>query len=329
MEGGLLSSNDLAPLYDSAAWMYLFQDFSGSEADRRAERVAIRFGITAWPQHFLIDPTDLSVIGSTGRALDTFQQAFESAPKISGASSPTSEDLAAYDVLADRIQTANTTDLAKESLGHEDIVVRYCAVASLAEHEPTAVAQASGDLLSVEHDQLRFLVCQVLLKQPNPAVAPALEALLTNPSGSKNPNRLRCEVAKALGTSGGPSSLEILSTFGIGGSPNNSLTRYSLESVAAIARREASEDRGAAWKKAQEILVASFPVPPKGLPPGRELGDGPGDKVAQRQARSTARITHLARLVHELLEEQTGKTLPFPATYDAATRAALIARWSE
>jgi hypothetical protein len=51
--------------------------------------------------------------------------------------------------------------------------------------------------------------------------------------------------------------------------------------------------------------------------------------VAQRQARSTARITHLARLVHELLEEQTGKTLPFPATYDAATRAALIARWSE
>ena len=61
MERGLLSDPKLAEFYDDVIWMYLFQDFSGSEADRAAQRVALRFGISAYPQHFLADLTGKSV----------------------------------------------------------------------------------------------------------------------------------------------------------------------------------------------------------------------------------------------------------------------------
>ncbi len=322
MEGGLLSSPDLAPLYDRAAWMYLFQDFSGSDANRRAERVAIRFGITAWPQHFLIDPTDLRVIGSTGRKLATFQEAFEGAGKIQGTPDPSPEKLAVYDALAEQIQTASSPALAKEWLDHEDIVVRYCAVASLAKHEPAAVAAACKELLAVPHDQLRVLVCKVLKETPHADAAPALEALLKNPSGSKNPNNLRVQVAAALATCGSPASFAVLARFGVGGSPNNTLTRTALDAIAAIAMGDPLGKGSTAREQAREILTRSFPVP---LPAATEA-EASG-KAAEQRGRNVARISDLAEEIHDHLIELTGIASSFPSPYDAAAREELMARW--
>jgi hypothetical protein len=79
MERGLLSDQKLAEFYDEVVWMYLYQDFSDSPEDKEAQRVAIRFGISSWPQHFLVDPYTLEVIDSTGRSLDSFKNAVQRA----------------------------------------------------------------------------------------------------------------------------------------------------------------------------------------------------------------------------------------------------------
>ena len=79
MERGLLSDKKLEASYGDVVWMYLFQDFSRNEVDRAAERVAVRFGISSWPQHFLVDPYTLSVLADTGRSLETFRAAVDKA----------------------------------------------------------------------------------------------------------------------------------------------------------------------------------------------------------------------------------------------------------
>ena len=87
MERGLLSDEKLSRFYDDVVWMYLYQDFSENEQDRAAKRVALRFGISSWPQHFLVDPFSLETIGDTGRSLASFERAIQRArvgePRIS------------------------------------------------------------------------------------------------------------------------------------------------------------------------------------------------------------------------------------------------------
>ena len=313
---------ELAPHYGSVAWMYLFQDFSDSARDRRAARVAIRFGITAWPQHLLVDPTDLAVIASTGRSLETFTQAVADVPAINGEATPTAEMLATFEALAERIQTDKGTGLAKQHLGHADIVVRFCATERLAEEDPLLVAEAAVDLLAVQHDQLRFLVCEVLSSHGGTAAASALETLLATPAGSKNPNRLRLMAAKALGRCGDAGSLEILGRFAIDGPPNNMLTGKAVGAIHSIAQGLPSEGPPLGRSRAVELLLRCFPAPAQ--PPAGNATDEARGRAAKVQARKSAMVRDLALQVHGALVDLTGRDVPFPEVYDAAARAALV-----
>src|SRR5690606_32833596 len=156
MERGLLSDPQLAEHYDDVVWMYLFQDFSGSAADRAAERVAIRFGITTWPQHFLVDPYSLDVLADTGRRLETFRAAVERAEVTRRDAASNADDLAAADALAARLEGEVDVAEAERALEHADPVVRYRALEQLEERAPESILAAADRLLALPHDQTRF-----------------------------------------------------------------------------------------------------------------------------------------------------------------------------
>ena len=323
MERGLLSDKALGAFYDDFEWLYLFQDFTGSESDRRAERIAIRFGISSWPQHLLVDPVSLRVIGDTGRTLESFAAAAAVEHSIKGEAAPSPSQLAEYDELAGELQLATRTterprlDLAKDSIEHTDVVVRYFATALLAEHEPSLVAQAAPELLATSHDQLRFLVCKTLAKRGASAVseesaaeiARTLEQLLREPAPSNNPNMLRVHAAEALSSCGDEASLEALGDFAVGGAPTNMLTRTAVASIAAVAvRSEGSRDN------ARDLLIRSFPEVRPNVEEGLQ-----GRRDFTRE---------LAEVVHAALKTTTGESHAFPEVYNGAARRRLVEDWS-
>ncbi|MFK7821910.1 MAG: hypothetical protein AB8G99_24645 [Planctomycetaceae bacterium] len=75
VESETLSSPKLKPYYDQAVWLYVYRDFKGGEADRRAERIGIRYSLSSWPQLWLIDPHSLEAIGEVGRTVEAFASA--------------------------------------------------------------------------------------------------------------------------------------------------------------------------------------------------------------------------------------------------------------
>lgn len=308
MERGLLSSPDLKPYYDQVVWFYLFQDFSHSAEDRQAERLAIRFGISSWPQHFLVDPTDLKNLGSTGRQLSSFAKAVKKA-RLGKQIQPSPEDLKSYDLLAAKIGRSKGTSLAKKHLTHRDVVVRFRAIEKLAQKKPSLVVKQATELLSLNHDQTRYLICEVLAKHGTAQVAPSLHKLLKDPGPSRNPNVVRCRAAQALSRCGDSSSLAALETHLAFGNPLNSLTRYCLDALKAIVKRHPKTKA-----QAVSILHQAFPKLP-------ELRKGADTEKRHKP------YLRLAQQVHELLIEYTGKRRAFPKQYDNQSREKLIRTW--
>ena len=76
LEQQLLPHNDLAPLYDKAVWFYNYQTFQDDEAGRAADDVAIRFGVSSWPQLMLVHPSSFERRASVGRSAKAFHDAF-------------------------------------------------------------------------------------------------------------------------------------------------------------------------------------------------------------------------------------------------------------
>jgi hypothetical protein len=72
VEGQLLPDPQLRPAYEKVVWLYVYRDFSGGPADLAAERVALRLGMTAYPQHLLVDPSSLGILADTGRSVASF-----------------------------------------------------------------------------------------------------------------------------------------------------------------------------------------------------------------------------------------------------------------
>ena len=310
MERGLLSSPDLKPLYDKVIWLYLFQDFSHSATDRKAERVAVRFGISSWPQHFLIDPSNLNVLGSTGRQLDSFTKAVQKA-RISKQIQPSQDELKRADILAAKIGRSKGIQLAKKHLSDNDIVVRFRAIEKLAASKPQLVVAKAAELLAVNHDQTRFLVCKILATNGTSQVAPSLRQLLKDPGQSKNPNVVRCRAAQALARCGDADALKELEVHLVVANPLNSLTRYCLEALKAIVKRNPKSK-----SMAKSILQKSFPK----LPTSK---NGTDNSRRQRP------YIQLAKQVHGLLIEYSGRKPTFPKHYDAASRDKLIATWKK
>lgn len=312
MERGLLSSAELASSYDDVIWMYLFQDFSESEADRAAQRVAIRFGISSWPQHFLVDPRNLEVLGSTERTLETFRAAVARAELGDDPIEPSPEALAEADRLAMQLEQTQSVSLARELLGHDDVVVRFRAVEILAEHAPDELVRRADDLLATEHDQTRYAVCAVLAKVGDTSAAPALERIVVDPGHSNNPNVARIRAVQALATCGTAESLEVIAPHASSGAYFNGLTGVSIDTVASIALRYPQSA-----PSARKILIDAFPIPP-----------APSSDPTQAQRNERA-CTGLARRVNAALGKVAGEETAFPEVYDETSRASLIQHWSK
>jgi HEAT repeat protein len=185
-------------------------------------------------------------------------------------------------------------------------VVRYRALQHLKESRPEAIAAAAGNLLAAPNDQIRFLVCEILSKHGKPEHEEILVSLVRNPAGSKNPNVLRIRAVAALGHLGETEqTLEAIRPFAVSGDWFNGLTTTSVNALAAIGVRTADH-----LATVREILIASYPAP-----------------AAADDPRAARACRALAMRVHRALERLSGKSVPFPETYDQASRKALRDAW--
>lgn len=307
MEKQLLPDAALKPAYSKVVWLYVFRDFSKSVEDRAAERISLRFGLTSWPQHLLVDPESLQVVGNTGRTANGFLSAVNRA----GARVKPSQTFKA----ADRVRQADTraielennptVGLARKYVDDSDIVVRFRALDILAEQEPKIVAARARQLLLVPNDPFRYAVCKVLSKTGNIEAADALQELVKRPINSRNPNVLRSNAVIALGACGGKESVAVIAPFASSGQYLNGLTGTSVGALVAIAVREPGVK-----KTVCDVLKRSFPQPPA--------------NPTEIQKRYCVR---LAKQVHAALEQLSGQQVVFPKEYNRASRAMLIESW--
>ena len=254
MEKQLLPNVALKPAYSSAVWLYVFRDFTNSEADRAAERISLRFGLTSWPQHLLVDPDSLRVVGNTGRSVQSFLKAVDrAATGVKPTRSLKSADrVALAEARAIELEKNPTVSLARKHLIDSDIVVRFRALSVLAAKAPRDVAAQAQELLAVPNDPFRYEVCQVLAKTGNVEAADALAEIVKRPTNSRNPNVLRINAVKALGACGDEKAVAVISRFASSGEFLNGLTGVSVGALAAIAQR-----KPAAKKAVQNVLKRS------------------------------------------------------------------------
>ena len=298
VEEQLLPSPQLKPAYEDVVWCYVFRDFSGSERDRAAERIQLRFGVTSYPQIFLAHPASFAILAHTGRQVDSFMTAVGSVQVEKPTDKSALERTVQAERLAARLEGRRGNALAAKCLDHEDIVVRTRALALVAKKNPKLVVGRAEELLAVPSDPFRYQVCEVLGKAGHAAAAPALEALLAEPKDSLNPNVLRIRAVQALASCGSASSVPVIAPHAQSGEYFNGLTGTAVDTLAAIARRDRS-----ARAPVQTTLKAAYPPPAPS-----------GDQRSQRACLA------LARRVHKAL----GARRPFPKDYNEQTRAELM-----
>ncbi|MEK7469073.1 MAG: HEAT repeat domain-containing protein [Planctomycetota bacterium] len=297
----MLPNAALKPVYDKVEWVWVYRDFTGSDADRMAERISIRCGVTGWPGLLFLDAATLQVTGAAEREVDDFVANVESAKGGKGGAG-----LAAWreaEKKAAELHAAPTAEKSEKLLGDVDIVVKTLALRIVVKQGPAMIAARATELLAVANDAFRYEVLDALSAAPDPKATPALEVLLKDPGESRNPNVVRCRSAKALGKCGGEASIAALAP-GTKAAPNNGLTGISVDAIVEIAQR----NKGAS-ETARKALVDAYPEPSE-------------DKWMKPMA-----VT-LAKKVHEALGKVTGKKgAKFPEVYDAKGREELMKGW--
>ncbi len=294
----MLPDPALKAVYPKATWLYVYRDFSASDEDRRAERVMLRFGVSSWPQHFLVDPRTWETLADTGRSKESFLRAFEGARVERQRSLEAHTELRAAEARAVALEEKGTVALAREGIDDEDIVVRNRALAILAKKDAPAVAKRALKLLEVENDPFRYEVCRILKEEADPAAEAALADLVREPKGSRNPNVLRIRAVEALGACGTPASVEVIAPFARSGEYFNGLTAISIDALLSIAKRHRKANAAV-----EAVLRESYPVPP-----------------ADDEARARTACIALAKKIHAAL----GVKSPFPDPYDAKARERLM-----
>lgn len=174
--------------------MWMYRDFTGSPVDKHVEDISFRFGVTCWPQHFLIEPESLAELADTGRTVESFLAAVDRA-KVKPIKMPNGKDrlVEAWNRLV-AFNSKPSLKAAERLLLHdEDIVVRHQAFLYVVARAPNTVAQNADQLLRVPHDPFRYHVCESLEKVGAAQAKGSLESLVANPKNSRNPNVLRCK----------------------------------------------------------------------------------------------------------------------------------------
>ena len=293
----MLPRAELKPHYDDLVWLYVFRDFSGSEADLAAERICLRLGFTSYPQHWLLDPVTLERKKSTGRFLASFTAAAK-AVKI-----PAGEDVSAVAAMRDaearaaKLRKSRSVKEAKKAIDETDVVLRYRALQVLAEKAPKEVVSRAASLLEMPNDPIRFLTCKVLGEAADADAAAALAAIAARPTESLNPNVLRMSAVRALGNCGDAASVAAVATYATTGDTRKALTGVAIDALAEIAgrHRDARETAAAALNRAW-----------------------PATKHEPAEAR---RVMGLVKQVHSALEKVTGKKAKLPKTWNEAALA--------
>jgi hypothetical protein len=306
VEKQLLPNDALKPLYDKIVWVYNYNDFKGGPADRKATRTRMRLSVSSYPQLLLVEPGTLKVVGQTGRSVESFLKAVNAARVTKPADPELSQrHLVAAEAAAERLARPHEANVAVQCLDSPDVAVRVLALQSLATKAPAVVAKRAKALLKTPNDLVRYEVCKVLgtpgLEVSTQAVH-ALESLVKNPVDSRNPNVLRIRAVQALAQCGRVHSASVIAEHAATRNYRNGLTNVSVDALAAIGARE---------PMAKQLAV---PVLIKGLPCPVE----PGDRMQRA-------CTALARRIHGALVKLTGRSVEFPATYDAAARKQLVA----
>lgn len=303
VESEMLSSPALKPHYDSAVWLYVYRDFTGGEDDRNAERIGDRYSLSSWPQLWLIDPHDLSVIGETGRTVDSFKKA------VSRVNIESTDDLSAVDILKSSeskviaFDRAPTVDAAKRLIQSDDVVAQISAARFLVnENRLEAITQQAKRLLAVPNDGLRYEVLKTIARTGAGDAALEITQLVENPHPSRNFNVLRSNAIKALGACGDASAVSVIAPHATQ-TARNSTTRVAVDALMQLV------DRHPDCKP--EVIAAlsnSFPPCENGV-----------ERLVHAQAKK----------VHADLMKLTGRQILFPESYDENSRADLIRTWSE
>jgi hypothetical protein len=298
----LLPSPELKKNYDEIVWVYVYRDFSKNERDRAAERISLRFGVTSWPQLFLVDPATMKILRHTGRQVESFQKAVAASRVKPARTLEAHKRIVDAEARAIALEKRGGKKLARKGLDDDDIVVRTRALEILADKDPKTIVARATELLAVPSDPFRYAVCGVLKKQADSKAAPALEAIVRKPQQSLNPNVLRMRAVQALATCGNAGSVEVIAPFAQSGEYFNGLTGTSVDALAAIAKRDKK-----ARKRVHRVLKGAYPPPAKPPPPGT-------DPRGQRACIA------LAKRIHNALKDPR----PFPSVYDEDARAALM-----
>ena len=312
LEQQLLPHKDLAPLYDKAVWLYNYQTFEDDEPGRAADRVAMRFGVTSWPQLMLADPYTLARLQSLGRSTTAFEQGFGAVrvePRDAAAKEAAAQALATADAVARRLAETRdvpraTAALVEKGTGRsDDVVVRTVAAKLLAEEKPGVLVEHAAALLKTDSDPFRYLVLEALKKAGDAQAAPHLEALVKDPQPSMNPNVVRIRAVQALATCGRVESIAVIAPHATSGVYFNGLTGIAIDALAALAKRYPD-----AASEVARLLRTGYPQVPK---------PDPDSKMGMRHHRAA---TALARRIHKASRDPR----PFPKTYDDAARTLLM-----
>ena len=298
----MLPNPALKPVYDDIVWLYVYRDFSKNVADRAAERISLRFGVTSWPQHFMVDPESLDVLADTGRSVKSFLAASQRSSNVKPSrSSDALKKQRAAERRADELERKPTVRGAIEALGREDIIERYAGLRVLTAKDPKRIVAQAEALFQVGNDPFRYTVCEVLKNAAAPGAASALEAVVNKPENSRNPNVLRIRAVQALATCGDADSVPVIGKWAATGVYFNGLTGVSIDALVAI-RTRLKKTR----KAVDAILRTAYPAPPAADAANRE--------------RAMRSCVALAKRVHKAL----GSKKSFPKTYDEAARKKLM-----
>ncbi len=172
-EREVLTQADLEPAYQTAVWLWVWRDLSGSESDKAAERVALRFGIEIYPEHVLVDPASLAEIARLAGDMKDVLKAFQDA--VSKIKKP-----------ADSVK-ALSAKMAKA----RELIAAGSVPQARAELEPLAKGKDPYDFANEARSLLRGLPdapavkLEDRLEDPDPEIRlAALDEFAANPRGA-------------------------------------------------------------------------------------------------------------------------------------------------
>lgn len=267
----MLPHEDLAPCYEKAVWLYVCRTWRDDDADREAARIHDRFGVTSWPNLFLIDPRDDRLLRRAGRTTAALESAFAAAaaqvePLLETELQPTLDGLQATRTRVLALESPSG-DLAPEQLSETlalledpDVLVRHRALLLLTRQDVPVLADRAESLLIQGNDAIRFELLDWIQRGTVEGLTPLLVRVFTEagkalPSG--NPNVLRGRAARCLVACGDEQAIEALAAVARAANARNSTTRMVVEALGAIGGRGDE----AVKARVVEVLLDAWPAP--------------------------------------------------------------------